>query len=321
MATPIRVWQYRDIPDDAKRFTHKGKAAVRFKGADGKNVVGYLSDKRPGQCRVRSSTWHGWLRDASGSRRRVSLGTTNKEAAQRKLSGLMAKQEARQQGRHEPSEDHAAIPLADHVEAWERALTAAGATAKHVRQSAACVRRIFDGCGFVFPADLSASRVLEFVASLRTASPVIDPAALQESYTRDELAALLGVEASGVPSLIRRHGLKADGNGKARRFPRDTAATLLQQRAAGCSVKTTNEYLTSAKGFATWMVRDRRILSNPFGHLRGGNAEADRRRERRFLSADEASKLIVAASKSAGEFRGLGGPDRAMYTQRPSIRA
>ena len=44
---------------------------------------------------------------------------------------------------------------------------AGGASAKHVAQTVAGVRRILDGCRFVFLADLFASRVQTILATLR----------------------------------------------------------------------------------------------------------------------------------------------------------
>jgi integrase len=58
------------------------------------------------------------------------------------------------------------------------------------------------------------------------------------------------------------------------------------------------------------MVKDRRMGENPFAHLEAGNAQVDRRHDRRELTADELRRLLAAARGSARTFRGLTGADR-----------
>src|SRR5688572_28114506 len=95
----------------------------------------------------------------------------------------------------------------------------------------------------VFPADLSAEAVRAFLARLREdrPAPALDPTKSQ--YTRDDLGVLLGVKASAIPSLVRRHRLQATGNGKARRYPAATAAALAALRSREMSPKAANHYL------------------------------------------------------------------------------
>jgi len=316
MSSILRPWYSRSIPADATRCTHKGKPAVRFKGGDGKPVVGYPIEDKPGSCRVQSRTYYAQLRDAQGNRQRVSLEVTDKEAAQQALGKLIDFEDDKRRGRGDPFAEQSARPLAHHLTEWEAALRSSGATEKHIGQSSRIMDRILHGCEFVFVADLQASRLQSFIATMREArSDVDDSPALQAEYTKTELAKLVGLKASALPSLVRRHGLEAIGKGKARRFPASTALALLRMRASGKSIKTANGYLSAAKAFVAWMVRDRRTEANPFEHLEGGNPETDRRHERRFLAVDEVRRLINAAGSNDQEFRGLSGPDRAMlYT-------
>jgi integrase len=58
-------------------------------------------------------------------------------------------------------------PLADHLDDWAEALRAKGNSAIHVDVVTARARRVTDGCGFKFHADISASRVLAFLSGLR----------------------------------------------------------------------------------------------------------------------------------------------------------
>jgi integrase len=267
------------------------------------------TDKKTGKPR-KLRRWYVKYRDADGVVRRVA-GYTDKEAT-KQLAGRLEREAARrQEGLTDPHAEHSRRPLAEHLTDWEAALLAEAATPKHVRQTAACARRVIEGCGFVFMADLSASRVQQYLADLRErrgAAPAFDAAT--EGYTKKELAALLDVKPSAVPSLVRRHRLEATGYGKARRYPRATAETLCALRTRGRSIKTSNLYLDAIKGFAAWLVQDRRAADNPLAHLSGGNVKLDRRHDRRALSLDELRAVLDAAARSDITFRGLTGQDR-----------
>ncbi len=76
-------------------------------------------------------------------------------------------------------------------------------------------------------------------------------------------------------------------------------------------VATSNHHLAAMRGFTRWLVRDRRLSSDPLSHLSRLNPKADVRRERRPLEAEEFAALVEAAR--AGEpFRGLSGESRAL---------
>ena len=77
------------------------------------------------------------------------------------------------------------------------------------------------------------------------------------------------------------------------------------------SLRTCNAHLRAAKQFTRWLVRDGRIPSDPLVHLKGFNADTDRRRERRDLSPDELAALIEAAEHGSVVL-GITGPDRAI---------
>ena len=268
----------------------------------------------PGAEKVtkKSKKWYGRV---PGNRQPVPL-SANKTAAGQMLAALVNKDALGKVGIRDPFEAHRTRTLTEHLAEWESSLLASGASAKHVRQTTACVRRIIDGCRFVFMADLSASRAQQFLADLRErrrALPAADAA--QAEYTKKELAALLGVKPSAVPSLVRRHRLEASGNGKARRYPRATAEALRSLRTRGRSIKTSNLYLDALKAFAAWLVQDRRAADNPLAHLSGGNVKLDRRHDRRPLPLDELRRVFQSARASAHTFRGMTGRDRtALYS-------
>lgn len=77
------------------------------------------------------------------------------------------------------------------------------------------------------------------------------------------------------------------------------------------SQQTINFYLGAVRQFVRWLIQDRRMGIDPVAALKAGNVEADRRRERRALSAPETARLLDAAFHGP-VLRGLPGPDRSM---------
>jgi hypothetical protein len=271
------------------------------------------TDKKTGKTR-KLRRWYVKYRDADGMVRRVA-GYTDKEATKQLASRLEREAARRQEGLIDPHSEQSRRPLADHLTDWEAALLAEGATPKHVRQTGACARRVIEGCGFAFMADLSASRVQQYLADLREQRRAIPPPDLEKAdLTKNELAALLGVKPSAVTSLVRRHRLEATGYGKARRYPRATAEALCALRSRGRSIKTSNLYLDAIKGFAAWMVLDRRTGDNPLAHLSGGNVNLDRRHDRRALPLDELRAVLDAAARSDITFAGCPAPTGTFST-------
>ena len=80
----------------------------------------------------------------------------------------------------------------------------------------------------------------------------------------------------------------------------------------GLGVASSNHYLTAAKAFGAWLVKDRRSPENPFAHLSRMNAKVDVRVERHVSSADGLARVIEAAERSEKVFRGLDGSTRAI---------
>lgn len=315
MPRVFRQQYTRPIPPDAVRVTIKGKKGkpdvpgVRFKDSDGATVIVPLT-KKGDRCRVASPVWYGQYTDAIGDPQRVPL-CENKVAAEQMLNEFVKKAERGRAGLGDPHEDHKKRRLTEHLVDWEKVLHANGNTPRHVKQAVASVRSILDGCKFTFWNDLSGSRVQEFLADLGKQGRSVnqlDPA--KEIYTKRELATLLQVTPSSLSRLIRQHKLLVLGNGKARRFPKATAETLVAIRSRGRGVRTCNYYLAALKTFVNWMVKDRRAASNPIDYLSDGNEQTDRRHDRRELEIEELRRLLTATRESVRSFRGLTGPDR-----------
>ena len=77
------------------------------------------------------------------------------------------------------------------------------------------------------------------------------------------------------------------------------------------SAASSNHYLRALKGFCRWMVDQRRASASPVTGLKGQNVQADRRHERRALTADEVRRLIEAAADGL-TLHDMSGPERAM---------
>jgi integrase len=308
MASLRKMTYTKPIPEGAERITRKGKPAVRFVNGRGKVVVARLNADGT-RIVEKSRKWYGVLASEGGGKQYVPL-SADKAAAEVLLGELVRK---RERGRADlPDEDQARRPLSLHLQDWQASLAAGGTKPKRIRAAVNCARRVIEGCGFRTLRDLAAGPVEQFLARLRTGDgPAPDPEQGKESWTRAELAALLGVGLNAVTELVRRHRLPAAGNGRNRRYPPATALALLALRSRGVSVKTSNEHLAAVKQFCSWLVEEERLDRNPLGRLKGGNVKADRRHDRRTLPAEDLKAILAAAQASDRTFRGLSGPDRA----------
>jgi integrase len=129
--------------------------------------------KQSGQVR-KTAKWYGWLTTPDGRKVRKPL-ATDKSVAQALLAQWIKEVEMDHAGLKDPFVDHRRRPLAEHLSAWEGYLfSKARPTSKaqaQVRVTAFRVRSVFDACGFKLLGDVSASRVAEHIAGLRTNAP------------------------------------------------------------------------------------------------------------------------------------------------------
>jgi integrase len=299
----------KPIPSGAQVFTRKGKHLARW--IDGKNRPREAELTEDGtRIRQLSRKWYGCYTDADGKERCVPL-ATDKTAAQQMLAELVRRAELGKIGIVDPFALHRKRPLSEHAADYEAYLLGKGDGRGHARDAAACVRRVAEGTGMVFLADLSLSRVQVFLADLAASRPVLpplDPA--KDSYTKAELAAVVGVKPHCIAPLVRRWKLPAEGQGRCRRFSRQTALALRDRLNQPIGPGTVNHYVRLLRGFTRWLVRDRRLPDDPLIALAPMHAAVDVRRQRRELTADELAALLEAARRSERTFRGLSGPDR-----------
>ena len=253
---------------------------------------------------IRSAKWYGAV-----DGRHVPL-CRDKQAAERMLRKLEADRGLASVGLGDPFATHRRRPLADHLDDFAAHLRAKADTEDHVRLSVARVRAIFDGCGFRVAGDVDSARVAEWLGRLRNPNRQAFPIPYGESFTPGEVATLLGVSGAALRAAVKRHGLPATGQGKARRFPRATFEALAAKSAGGAGPQTVNHYVRAVRGFFRWMVRAKRIAANPVDTLSLVNAATDIRRARRELTADELRTLLAATRNSSASFRGLSAEDR-----------
>ena len=261
----------------------------------------------PGAVRrsERSSKWYG-----SVNGRHVPL-CRDKRAAEQMLRMLETDNALAGVGLSDPFAGYKAEPLATHLDVYASHLRAKANTTEHVTQTVSRVRALLDGCGFRMPADVDAGRAAEWLHALRQprASGIVVPPGVAE-FTPAQAATVLGVSGAAVRAAVKRHGLGASGNGKARKFPLVTVAALADKAGRGCGPETVNHYVRAVRGFFRWLVRAKRAGSNPLDTLTLVNARVDVRRGRRELAVDDLRGLLAATRASTRTYRGLTGRDR-----------
>ncbi len=118
--------------------------------------------------------------------------------------------------------------------------------------------------------------------------------------------------AAYVTKTVNRVAAILDGIGAI--FVSDVSAAavsryLAERRAKGLSVKSTNHYLSAAKAFCNWLVRERRASDNPIAHVSALNPETDRRHKRRALETEELPRLLNVP-RDGPDRHGMTGEDR-----------
>ena len=245
------------------------KSVVRYLDTAGKQVPKGTPGAR--KHKEKSSKWYGRV---PGAAKPVPL-CANKTAAQMMLNELVKKAELAKAGIVDPFEAHRKRPLVEHLADYIGELKARGDDARHVSIVRSRLAALIDGCGLVFLADVSASRIMDYLAQLRRNRPTVPLPAGKEWFTPREASVVLNINSASVGTAVRRHRLQAAGNGKARRFPRATIEALQERLARGASIETTNQYLAHAKAFTRWLVKDHRAGADPLMSKKSGGRTND----------------------------------------------
>lgn len=102
-----------------------------------------------------------------------------------------------------------------------------------------------------------------------------------------------------------------DGD-KARRFIDALTINKGKDRDRPAGAQTKQFHLKAVRQFGHWLVKRKRIGSNPFAGVDGWDVKADRRHDRRELSDDELAALLTGTEGAPVERWGLSAPDRVM---------
>jgi hypothetical protein len=143
--------------------------------------------------------------------------------------------------------------------------------------------------------DAEAGKASEWLVSLRRNRLPVNLPPDVTSYRPCVAAAMLNVSLAGLSRAIKRNNLPASGNGKARRIPRESLVALAELAARDVGPTTVNHDVVAVRGFFRWLVKAKRIGSNPLDSLTLLNATVDVCRARRELDTEELRRLFVAA--------------------------
>jgi integrase len=180
--------------------------------------------------------------------------------------------------RDEQFRDHDRRPIAEHLEAWSRAMDATGSTTKHVELFASRARRVIAIVGGAAPQQTempgrpNGEAVKHVVEGMAKA---VAPVRLHD-LTQEKVQQAL--------SALKDHGL---------------------------GLLTVNHYGTAVKAFSKWCMETHRTREYALRGLIKYNAKEDRRHDRRTISLDELRRLIEVA-ECGGIVRGMPGPVRAL---------
>ncbi len=224
----------------------------------------------------RTRKWYVSYVDADGIRRKVP-GFADKEATRQLAADLERRAARARTGLIDREEPHRRRPLLDHLSDYEADLRGKGRSEKHVQDTATRIRDVFTGCSFAFLPDVEPERITAHLAHLRdVGKPRKRQTEESEQANEDEKKA----KKPPLPPIP-------------------------------LSIASCNHHVRALKMFGNWLVKASRTKSNPFASLTTMNAETDRKRRRRALSADDFGKLLRTTA-SGPDFRGLSGHAREL---------
>ena len=309
MPTPFKPVRTTPLPKDAQVVERDGKPHVRVRDHRGRLIWCPLT--KDGKAYLRpSNCWYFDLKDESGRVRRVK-GSPDKNVTEQMIAEAVRRVERRRLGYADPLEDYLTRPLREHLGDFAAHLEAKGDTARHVRETIARVVAVLDGCGFVLPADLDASKLEAWLSGLRKGTSAVR-LPVGEAFASSVVAELLGIKVDSVRRFVARHRLPTVGTGRDRRLTRQAVEFIARKQAEGLAPRSVNALVIAIRSFTSWLVRGKRLASDPFESLSLLNAAVDVRLRRRELTADEIRRLLDAAQRSPRVFRGLTGPDRRL---------
>jgi integrase/recombinase XerC len=182
MPTPFKPDRTYLLPTNAEIVAKDNKPHVRL--IEGGRPSLYPVSKDGTKYLKPAKNYVADVRDADGALKRVSL-SANMDASRLILAEKLKKIEMERAGWKDTFGTHRKTPLKEHLEEWLAVLQTRGRDDEYTGLKKARVTTIFNGCGFVFPPDLSADRLERFLETLRTGAK-----ALSIQTTNDYLQAV-----------------------------------------------------------------------------------------------------------------------------------
>lgn len=184
----------------------------------------------------------------------------------------------RSSGRLDPADVADGSTLTDHLDSWGKSLRAEGRTEKHCDLMVTRAKRLI---ALVLGANLCD---IEPAKNARRADIALAGASLCQWVGRADVADLTVEKVQGALAGLKK---------------------------AGRSLATCNHHRTAIRGFSKWCFDSHRTREHWLQRVKGYNAQADPRHERRALSLEELKRLISAA-ESGPKVLGVPGPTRAL---------
>lgn len=188
-------------------------------------------------------------------------------------------------------------------------LESKGNTAVHVRQTIGRASALFSGYRFNFPLEADAGKAAEWLNSIRrNRVPVELPEG--DAFTPGAVAKLLGISGSAVRAAVLR--LDPSAVGESPQIAACSGRSPRVESSEGVLARNGEPLHPCSQGVFRWLVKAKRLGSNPFEALSLVNSATDVRRARRELNANELRRLFDAAKANKTVYRGLSGQDRYM---------
>jgi site-specific recombinase XerD len=170
MATLFKRKEKRPIPDGAEIITYRGKRYAKWTDKAGKTRRAPL-DKAGKKIVQEAKCWTAQFFDEHGKRRKARTGCQDKAEALRYANHLENQARKRRTGEIDVKAERygkeGRRPINEHLQDFRAALQAKDTTPEHAQQTSDRATRVVVGCGFAHIADISATAVASYLATLR----------------------------------------------------------------------------------------------------------------------------------------------------------
>ncbi|MFO0880252.1 MAG: tyrosine-type recombinase/integrase [Gemmataceae bacterium] len=246
-------------------------------------------------------------------KRRSTKGYRDRQSTRQKASQLERAIERKEVGLIDPYEEHSRRPLSGHLEDYENYLRALNVKAQYRTMKIGRIRAVLAGTRAIMIRDIDPGKVTAFLDGLAADKPVPELPPEPEWISFREATRLAGISRQSLGTRVAKDGLRATGNGKARRIHRDALLSILASQSRGVGPETYNQYVAAIRSFCLWLANNDRVAVNPLRQVRRKRGvAADQRHARAPLSVTELQHLLAATKSSKRTFRGLDGEARCM---------